>query len=80
MAAKKKQPEFEQALAELETLVEKMEEGELTLEESIKTYERGVLLGRGALKALDEAEQRVKMLSQGDTTARSAADDAARDD
>ena len=80
MTAKKKGPDFEQALAELESLVEKMEEGELSLEESIKTYERGVLLGRGALKALDEAVQRVKMLSQGDQTARSAADDAAQDD
>ena len=77
---KKNEPAFEEALAELEALVERMEEGELSLEESIKTYERGVLLGRGALKALDEAEQRVKVLSKGDSSARSAADDAARDD
>ena len=55
---------FEKALAELETLVERLEDGELSLEESIKTYERGVALGRGALKALDAAEQRVQILDQ----------------
>jgi len=55
---------FEQALAELESLVERLEEGELSLEESIKTYERGVALGRTALKALDAAEQRVQILDQ----------------
>ena len=55
---------FEEALAELESLVERLEEGELSLEESIKTYERGVSLGRSALKALDAAEQRVQVLDQ----------------
>ena len=66
MPAKKKQePTFEEALAELEALVERMEGGELSLEESIRTYERGVALGRTALKALDEAEQRVQILDEG---------------
>ena len=55
---------FEEALSELESLVERLEEGELSLEESIKTYERGVALGRSALKALDAAEQRVQVLDQ----------------
>ena len=55
---------FEAALAELEELVERLEDGELSLEESIKTYERGVALGRSALKALDAAEQRVQILDQ----------------
>ncbi len=68
MAARKKQPDFEQALNELEHLVEHMEEGELSLEDSIKTYERGVTLGRSALKALDEAEQRIQILNQNDAT------------
>ncbi len=66
MAGKKKQPDFEQALSELEQLVESMEEGELSLEESIKTYERGVALGRSALKALDTAEQRIQILNHPD--------------
>lgn len=72
MASKKKEPDFEQSLAELESLVEQMEEGELSLEDSIKTYERGVLLGRSALKALDEAEQRVKVLAAADDHAEPA--------
>ena len=74
MASKKKEPDFEQALSELEGLVELMEDGELTLEESIKTYERGVLLGRGALKALDAAQQRVELLASAEQA--SSDDDA----
>jgi exodeoxyribonuclease VII small subunit len=65
-AKKKHEPTFEQALSELETLVERMEGGELSLEEAITTYERGVLLGKTALKALDEAQQRVQILGEGD--------------
>lgn len=65
MSAKKKSaPSFEDALLELESLVIKMEEGDLSLEESIKHYERGVALGRNALKALDEAQQRVQILNE----------------
>ena len=66
MASRKKPPNFEQALNELEQLVEHMEEGELSLEESIKTYERGVALGRSALKSLDTAEQRIQILNNPD--------------
>lgn len=68
-AKKKTDPGFEEALAELEALVERMEDGDLSLEDSIKTYERGVALGRTALKALDAAEQRVRILNEGGTTA-----------
>ena len=66
MSARKKSqdPAFEEALAELEALVERMEDGELSLEESIRTYERGVALGRTALKALDAADQRVRILEE----------------
>jgi len=76
MATRKKQPDFEQALSELEQLVEQMEEGELSLEESIKTYERGVALGRSALKSLDAAEQRIQILNQHDETSEPEAFDA----
>ena len=62
-AKKKDEPSFEEALVELEGLVESMESGELSLEDSIKTYERGVALGRVAMKALDEAQQRVQILN-----------------
>ena len=67
MSSKKKsEPSFEEALVELEELVVDMEDGELSLENAIKHYERGVVLGRSALKALDEAEQRVQILNQDD--------------
>lgn len=57
---------FENALAELERLVERMEEGELSLEESLKTYERGIELSRACQRALDAAEQRIQVLSEQD--------------
>ncbi|KHF24133.1 exodeoxyribonuclease VII small subunit [Solemya velum gill symbiont] len=55
---------FEEALNELEKLVETMESGELTLEESLKTFEKGVALTRQCETALREAEQKIEMLSQ----------------
>ena len=53
---------FENSLAELETLVEKMEAGELSLEDSLKQFERGVVLARGCQTALKEAELKVRQL------------------
>lgn len=61
-----KTPDFETALAELEELVEKMEQGELNLDESLKQFERGVLLTRVCQKALQEAEQKVQILLEKD--------------
>jgi exodeoxyribonuclease VII small subunit len=60
--AKKKQPNFETALEELETLVERMEEGESSLEDSLKDFERGIELTRSCQTALAEAEQKVEIL------------------
>jgi exodeoxyribonuclease VII small subunit len=57
-----KVPEFEQALAELETLVERLERGELPLDEALKTFERGVELTRHCQGALRTAQQRVEIL------------------
>lgn len=57
-----KQPDFESALAELETLVETMEAGDLSLEESLKQFERGISLTRGCQASLQEAEQKVQIL------------------
>ena len=54
---------FEHSLEELETLVEKMEHGELSLEESLAAYERGVGLYRRCQQALEQAELRVRLLS-----------------
>ena len=53
---------FEKALQELEELVEKMETGNLSLEESLKYFERGVALTRNCQQALAEAEQKVQIL------------------
>lgn len=57
------QPDFETAMAELETLVQRMEGGELSLEASLKEFERGVQLTRICQEALKAAEQRVKLLT-----------------
>ena len=57
-------PEFEDALSELEQLVTQMEEGEMSLEESLKAFERGILLTRHCQQALTSAEQRVRVLQE----------------
>ena len=53
---------FEKSLDELETLVAHLEEGELSLDESLKSFERGVALFRDCQSALEQAELRVKLL------------------
>jgi exodeoxyribonuclease VII small subunit len=69
VARKKQGVDFEAALEELEGLVERMEEGELSLEDSLKTYERGIALSRACQKSLDAAEQRIRILSEKDGAA-----------
>jgi exodeoxyribonuclease VII small subunit len=56
------QPDFETAMRELEELVERLEQGELPLEESLAAFERGVMLTRTCQAALKEAEQKVEIL------------------
>jgi exodeoxyribonuclease VII small subunit len=58
----KKALHFEDSLAELEQLVERMEQGNLPLEEALKLFERGIQLTRTCQKALKEAEQKVQIL------------------
>ena len=55
---------FEKALQELEALVERMEKGEISLEDSLKDFERGIELTRTCQKALQEAEQKVQILME----------------
>jgi exodeoxyribonuclease VII small subunit len=55
--------DFETSLDELEQLVEKMEHGDMSLEDSLAAYERGVGLYRRCQTALEQAELRVKLLS-----------------
>lgn len=66
MAKKSKMPDFESALHELESIVERMEKGELTLEESLRQFERGVVLTRTCQQSLQDAEQKVQILLKKD--------------
>lgn len=58
---------FEEAMAELDELVSRMEDGELNLDDSLKAFERGVMLTRKCQEALSQAELRVKTLTDADT-------------
>ena len=64
MAAKKKAATFEQALEELEALVERLEAGDLPLEEALTDFERGVKLTRECQQKLASAEQKVRVLME----------------
>jgi exodeoxyribonuclease VII small subunit len=55
-------PDFEQALAELEAVVERLEHGELPLEQALTQFERGMALARSCQDALKQAEQKVEIL------------------
>jgi len=56
--------DFEAAIAELETTVKRLEEGELPLEKALELYERGVQLSRYCHRRLEEAERRVEILDE----------------
>ena len=62
MPKKKSTTLFEDSLAELEQLVSQLEQGDISLEESLKSFERGVTLTRTCQQALQEAEQKVQIL------------------
>jgi len=66
LVKKKAIPDFEKALNELESLVEQMEQGDMGLEESLKAFERGIVLTRSCQQALKEAEQKVRILLERD--------------
>jgi exodeoxyribonuclease VII small subunit len=55
--------DFETAISELESIVKKLEEGELPLEQSLALYERGVQLSRFCHARLEDAERRIEMLT-----------------
>ena len=54
--------DFESALQQLEQLVEDLEDGDLSLEDALKSFEKGISLTRECQKALKEAEQKVQLL------------------
>ena len=63
MSRKRSAPSFERALEDLEQIVEQLEQGDLSLDDSLRAYERGVALGRTCQQALDAAEQRIELLN-----------------
>lgn len=54
--------DFEKALAELEKIVERMEQGEQTLDDTLKDFERGMALSEKCQKSLAQAQQKVEKL------------------
>ena len=64
MAGKKKTIDFETSLEQLEELVEQMESGELSLEDSLKAFEKGIKLTRECQEQLNNAEQKVTTLME----------------
>jgi exodeoxyribonuclease VII small subunit len=66
MMAEENARRFEDALAELEQLVQRLEKGELPLEESLQAFERGIALVRTLSERLAHVEQRVEVLLRSD--------------
>lgn len=62
MPRKSQTPDFETSLSELEKLVDQMEQGELTLEQSLQAFEQGIKLTRDCQQRLSQAEQKVQVL------------------
>ncbi|AMP89116.1 exodeoxyribonuclease VII small subunit [Legionella pneumophila] len=58
---------FEQSITELEEIVRQLEKGELTLEESLKQFEKGISLARRCQNALNQAEQKIETLTSTDS-------------
>jgi len=56
--------DFETAIGELESIVKKLEEGDLPLEQSLALFERGVQLSRFCHARLEEAERRIEILNE----------------
>ncbi|CDF82204.1 hypothetical protein PKB_0836 [Pseudomonas knackmussii B13] len=78
--ARKKAVDFEQSLAELQTLVERLESGELSLEDSLGAFEQGIRLTRDCQSALSQAEQKVQILLERDGELSEAPFDSAGDE
>ncbi|MBT8422876.1 MAG: exodeoxyribonuclease VII small subunit [Gammaproteobacteria bacterium] len=63
MSTKKKSaPNLEKSMAQLEDIVQQLEEGDIPLEKALQHFEKGIKLSRECQQALDSAEQRVKVL------------------
>ncbi len=63
----KERPSFEEALKELESIVSKLEDDSITLEESVKLYEDGIKLSRFCSEILNQAELRIEQVNEAET-------------
>jgi exodeoxyribonuclease VII small subunit len=66
VTSRKRAPDLEKSLTQLEEIVQLLEEGEIPLEEALKQFEKGVKLSRDCQTALQAAEQRIKVLTEGE--------------
>jgi exodeoxyribonuclease VII small subunit len=83
MPRAKKDPTFEKDLEQLEKIVEALEEGGLSLDDSLKHFEQGIKLSRRCEKALTEAEKKIQILTKnadGELEAQDFGDDASDDE
>ncbi|WP_207384274.1 exodeoxyribonuclease VII small subunit [Legionella yabuuchiae] len=62
-----KPTQFEKSLSELQKIVAQLEQGDLTLEESLKQFEKGITLVKKCEEALNQAEQKIESLSESKT-------------
>lgn len=60
--AKKEEKTFEESLQELENIAAKIEKGDLSLEEAMNQFEKGIKLSKECSKKLDEAEKKINLL------------------
>ncbi|MDR9417556.1 exodeoxyribonuclease VII small subunit [Gracilimonas sp.] len=65
--AKKERLSFEEALKKLESIVEQLEEEEITLEDSVKLYEEGVKMSKFCTEILEQAELRIDQVNEANT-------------
>ncbi|NVJ59428.1 MAG: exodeoxyribonuclease VII small subunit [Gammaproteobacteria bacterium] len=78
MSTKKDKSSFESQLTELEAIVSAMEQGDLPLEEALKQFEQGVKLTKNCQQMLEQARQRIQVLSEeGQLTELNIAEDSA---
>tara|TARA_R110000868_G_scaffold259361_16_gene517563 strand:- start:32867 stop:33061 length:195 start_codon:yes stop_codon:yes gene_type:complete len=61
---KKERPSFEEALKELESIVKQLENDEITLEDSVNLYEKGLELSKFCTEILDQAELRIEQVNE----------------
>ncbi|MBL7480244.1 exodeoxyribonuclease VII small subunit [Legionella bononiensis] len=70
---------FEQSVTELEEIVKQLEKGELSLEDSLKQFEKGIGLARRCQDVLNQAEQKIETLTASHSTSEAQSDEPTSD-